>query len=46
MNVTKGPENESSVLMFVIGGNATSAEFTAHSMRGIEAAGVLPVRRP
>ena len=38
MNVTKGPRNKASILMFVIGGDAPSAEFTRESMREIEAA--------
>ena len=38
MNVTRGPKNKHSILMFVIGGDAPSAEFTAQSMREIEAA--------
>jgi hypothetical protein len=42
MNVTKGPKDEPSILMFVIGGNAPSSEFTAESMRAIEDAGALP----
>jgi hypothetical protein len=47
MNVTRGPKRKQSVLMFIIGGNAPSSEFTSDSMRRIEAAGVLPgqVRR-
>jgi mannose-6-phosphate isomerase-like protein (cupin superfamily) len=36
MNVTKGPKNKPSILMFVIGGNAPSSEFTADSMRRID----------
>jgi hypothetical protein len=40
--VTKGPRNKTSILMFVIGGNAPSAEFTVESMKELEAAGVLP----
>jgi hypothetical protein len=49
MNVTKGPRNKTSILMFVIGGDAPSAEFTRESMRRIEAAGAMPEkakRRP
>jgi hypothetical protein len=42
MNVTKGPKNRPSILMFVIGGDAPTAEFTRESMREIEAAGALP----
>jgi hypothetical protein len=45
MNVTKGPKNKPSVLMFVIGGNAPSAEFTSESMRRIDAAGAMPRQR-
>lgn len=44
MNVTRGPKNKYSVLMFVIGGNAPTAEFTAESMRKLDAAGVWPPR--
>jgi len=44
MNVTKGPKNKYSTLMFVIGGDAPSSEFTGKSMREIEAAGVMPRR--
>ena len=42
MNVTRGPKNQPSILMFVIGGNAPSSEFTADSMQQIAAAGALP----
>jgi len=42
MNVTKGPKNKPSILMFVIGGDAPTAEFTRESMREIETAGALP----
>ncbi len=45
MNVTKGPKNKPSILMFVIGGNAPSAEFTSESMRRIDAAGAMPRQR-
>lgn len=45
MNVTRGPKNRYSILMFVIGGNAPSAEFTAESMHRLERAGVWPPRR-
>ncbi|MBL8385258.1 MAG: cupin domain-containing protein [Burkholderiales bacterium] len=41
MNVTKGPKNRESVLMFVIGGDAPRAEFTSESMAAIAKAGVL-----
>ncbi|HYT86016.1 MAG TPA: cupin domain-containing protein [Burkholderiales bacterium] len=39
VNVTRGPKNKYSTLMFVIGGDAPSSEFTSQSMREIEAAG-------
>ena len=42
MNVTKGPKNRESVLMFVIGGDAPRAEFTKESMNAVVAAGVWP----
>src|SRR6267378_3401313 len=45
MNVTRGSKNKPSILMFVIGGNAPSAEFTSESMREIEAAGAMPRQR-
>ncbi len=45
MNVTRGPKNKYSTLMFVIGGNAPSSEFTRQSMREIETAGALPKPR-
>ena len=45
MNVTRGPKNKYSILMFVIGGNAPSAEFTRESMRELERAEVWPPRR-
>ena len=45
MNVTRGPENKHSILMFVIGGNAPSAEFTRESMQELEDKGVWPERR-
>jgi quercetin dioxygenase-like cupin family protein len=45
MNVTKGPKNKYSVLMFVIGGDAPSAEFTSESMDELERKGVWPPRR-
>ena len=41
MNVTRGPKNRPSILMFVIGGDAPTAEFTSESMLEIEKAGVL-----
>jgi hypothetical protein len=42
MNVTRGPKNKYSTLMFVIGGNAPSSEFTSKAMREIEMAGAMP----
>jgi mannose-6-phosphate isomerase-like protein (cupin superfamily) len=45
MNVTRGPKNQYSILMIVIGGNAPSSEFTAQSMREIRMAGALPRSR-
>ena len=45
MNVTRGPKNKYSVLMFVIGGDAPSAEFTAESMDELERKGVWPPKR-
>jgi len=45
MNVTKGAKNKPSILMFVIGGDAPSAEFTSESMSRIEAAGAMPRQR-
>jgi hypothetical protein len=42
MNVTKGPKNRPSILMFVIGGDAPTAEFIRESMQKLERAGVLP----
>jgi hypothetical protein len=45
MNVTKGPKNKPSVLMFVIGGDAPSAEFTSEAMDELERAGVWPEKR-
>jgi hypothetical protein len=45
MNVTRGPKNQYSILMIVIGGNAPSSEFTTKSMREIEEAGALPRSR-
>ena len=46
MNVTKGPKNRESVLMFVIGGDAPRAEFTAESMTILAKAGVLDGKAP
>ena len=45
MNLKKGPGGKRGVLMFVIGGNAPSAEFTSESMDLLEKAGVFPARR-
>ncbi|MFY9314977.1 MAG: cupin domain-containing protein [Burkholderiales bacterium] len=45
MNVTRGPKNQPSILMFVIGGNAPSAEFTRESMAELEKKGVWPPRK-
>jgi mannose-6-phosphate isomerase-like protein (cupin superfamily) len=45
MNVSKGPKRKFSVLMFVIGGDAPSAEFTSESMDELERKGVWPPRR-
>ena len=42
MNVSKGPKNKESILMFVIGGDAPSAEFTSESMDELERSGVWP----
>ena len=40
-NVTDGPVDQYSVLMFVIAGDAPSAEFSKEAMSAIDAAGVL-----
>lgn len=40
-NVTKGPADEYSILMFVIAGDAPGAEFTAEAMEQLDAAGLL-----
>ena len=40
-NVTKGPSDEYSILMFVIAGDAPGAEFTAEAMDQLETAGLL-----
>lgn len=45
-NVTKGPEDEYSILMFVIAGDAPGAEFTAEAMSELEAAGLLDDNLP
>ena len=44
MNVTRGSKKKYSVLMFVIGGDAPSAEFTSESMDRLERKGVWPPR--
>lgn len=41
-NITEGDPNEESILMFVIGGDGPSAEFTTESMKELEEAGVWP----
>ncbi len=45
MNVSKGPKNKHSILMFVIGGDAPSAEFTSESMDELERKGIWPERK-
>ena len=40
-NVTEGPEDEYSILMFVIGGDAPQAEFSREAMGTLAAAGLL-----
>ena len=40
-NVSKGPKNRYSTLMFVIAGDAPSAEFTREAMAELAAAGLL-----
>jgi len=45
MNLKKGPGGKRGVLMFVIGGNAPSAEFTSESMDELERKGIWPPRR-
>ncbi len=42
MNVTKGPKNQESVLMFVIGGNEPRAEFTRESLEELDRTGMWP----
>jgi mannose-6-phosphate isomerase-like protein (cupin superfamily) len=42
MNVSKGPKRKHAILMFVIGGDAPSAEFTRESMDALERAEVWP----
>ena len=45
-NVTKGPADEYSILMFVIGGDAPEAEFTTEAMQQLEQAGLLSEEVP
>jgi mannose-6-phosphate isomerase-like protein (cupin superfamily) len=45
MNLKKGPGGKRGVLMFVIGGNAPSAEFTSESMDELERKGIWPARK-
>ena len=45
MNVKKGPGGKRGVLMFVIGGDAPSAEFTSESMDELERKGIWPERK-
>jgi mannose-6-phosphate isomerase-like protein (cupin superfamily) len=47
-NVTKGPKDKQSILMFVIGGDGPRAEFTSESMRTVVDAGVwaMPGKKP
>ncbi len=40
-NVTKGPADEYSILMFVIAGDAPGAEFSSEAMAELDAAGLL-----
>ncbi len=42
MNITKGPKNKHSILMFVIGGDQPSAEFTAESISALADSGLWP----
>ncbi|MFN0301195.1 MAG: cupin domain-containing protein [Burkholderiales bacterium] len=42
MNITKGPKNKHSILMFVIGGDQPSAEFTAESISALAESGLWP----
>ena len=44
-NLKKGPGGKRGVLMFVIGGNAPSAEFTSQSMDELERKGIWPEKR-
>ena len=45
MNLKKGPRGRRGVLMFVIGGNGPSAEFTRESMDELEHRGIWPAKR-
>ena len=45
MNLKKGPGGKRGVLMFVIGGNAPSAEVTSESMDELERKGIWPARK-
>jgi quercetin dioxygenase-like cupin family protein len=45
MNLKKGPGGKRGVLMFVIGGNAPSAEFTSESMDELERKGIWPAKK-
>jgi len=45
MNLKKGPGGKRGVLMFVIGGNAPSAEFTSESMDELEQKGIWPAKK-
>ena len=45
-NVTKGADDEYSILMFVIAGDAPGAEFTAEAMEQLEVAGLLGGQAP
>jgi len=45
MNVKKGPDGKRGILMFVIGGNGPSAEFTSESMDELEQKGIWPQKK-
>jgi quercetin dioxygenase-like cupin family protein len=45
-NITKGPADEYSILMFVIAGDAPGAEFTTEALQELEAAGLLGNQNP
>ncbi len=45
-NVTKGPADEYSILMFVIAGDAPGAEFSAEAVEELDAAGLLTDKLP